>query len=179
MTMMKSEVYEDYSDNRIANMELVLDESELSIKDGVLSMVKAVIAPYIDSKDWSMIAEWNFDSMYGGAFRHLDMCQQSFEKTKDDTAKAIRMDQGNEISKNILDRLLFRSEAQVLNIRRATVIVEAYEDAYKEVYGEKYTPKALRVKKATAKDKVVAECINFTKERLAKLQATTSKQLKS
>ena len=46
-----------------------------------------------------------------------------------------------------------------------------YEDAYKEVYGEKYTPKALRVKKATAKDKVVAECINFTKERLAKLQA--------
>ena len=63
MTMLKSEVYEDYSDNRIANMELVLDESEQSIKDGVLSMVKAVIAPYIDNKDWSMIAEWNFDSM--------------------------------------------------------------------------------------------------------------------
>ena len=45
MTMLKSEVYEDYSDNRIANMELVLDESESSIKDGVLTMVKAVIAP--------------------------------------------------------------------------------------------------------------------------------------
>lgn len=179
MTIMKDEVYEDYSDNRVANMEIVLDEAEQSMKDGVFTLVRTLIAPFVESKEWSMIAEWNFDSYYGCAKRHLEMCETSFEKTKEDTAKAVRNDQGNEISKSILDRLLFRTEAQVMNIRRASVIVEAYEDAYKEVYDKKYVPKSARVKSVTAKDKVVSAGIIFNKERLAKLQAVTSRKLKS
>lgn len=80
--------------------------------------------PFVASKDWSMIAEWNANSVLGAYHRHNQMCIESLDKTKAQTKDAIRDDVGTEISKNRLAGLVFRNEVQSLNVRRSQLIFD-------------------------------------------------------
>ena len=71
---MSRETYRDDPDSRVANMELVLDESESNMITGVNTLVDNVIMPFLDNEDWSRIAGWNFDSIYCAFNRHNEMC---------------------------------------------------------------------------------------------------------
>tara|TARA_R100000656_G_scaffold96193_3_gene69850 strand:+ start:125 stop:631 length:507 start_codon:yes stop_codon:yes gene_type:complete len=162
---MSAETYRDDPDSRITNMEMVLDESEGNMIAGVQTAISSLITPFIECKDWSKIAEWNFDSIYGAFYRHCEMCNASFDKTVEATKKATSEDVGTEISANDLERLLFRNKAQRLNIRRAEVIVETLAKEYKKVFGKDYVPKPNR-KSATDKDKVSTANKQFLKDQL-------------
>ena len=109
---MSAEVYRDDPDSRIANMELVLDESEKLMVDGINSMIDGTIGAIIKCKDWAKIAEWNFDSIYGAFYRHNDMCQTSLDKTKEKVKDAIRDDVGTEITLNTVSSLKIILDAQ-------------------------------------------------------------------
>ena len=137
---MSAETYRDDPDSRLANMELVLDEAEKTMVDGINAMIDGTITAYIDCKDWSKIAEWNFDTIYGGLYRHNDMCQMSLDKTKEKVKQATRDDVGTEITKGKLSSLLFILQAQTLNVRRSSLIVDTLEAKYKEIFGKEYIP---------------------------------------
>ena len=96
------ETYRGVPDSRLANMELVLDESETSMVDGINTLVDTIITPFVDNEDWSRIAQWNFDSIYGSFYRHNEMCNASLDKTKELTREAVRDDVGTEITKGKL-----------------------------------------------------------------------------
>ena len=104
---MSRETYRDDPDSRVANMELILDESESNMITGVNTLVDNVIMPFLDNEDWSRIAGWNFDSIYGAFNRHNEMCIASLDKTREKTKQATRDDVGTEITKNELNKLLF------------------------------------------------------------------------
>ena len=133
--------------------QLVLDESEKQMVDGINTFIDCIITPFIDNEDWSRIAEWNFDSIFGGMYRHHEMCVASFDKTKTETRQAIRDDVGTEITKGKLSSLLFRSKVQTLNIRRSQLIVDTLESKYQAIFGKSYVPVARR-KNVTSKQDV-------------------------
>jgi hypothetical protein len=146
--------YRDDPDSRIANMEIVLDESEKSMVKGISTLVDTLITPFIDNEDWSRIAGWNFDSIYGCFYRHNEMCQSSLDKTKEATREAIRDDVGTEITKGKLSGLIFRNKVQSLNCRRSQLIVDALENKYKQIFGKSYVPVA---KRGSVTDKIYVD----------------------
>jgi len=154
---MSAETYRDDPDSRIANMELVLDEAENNMIEGINSMIDSTIGAYVDCKDWSKIAEWNFDSIYGGMYRHNEMCNMSLDKTKEKVREATRDDVGTEITKNKLSSLLFITQAQTLNVRRSQLIVDTLEKKYKEIFGKSYVPVSKRKSATDSKDVNTAE----------------------
>lgn len=154
---MSAETYRDDPDSRIANMELVLDEAENNMIEGINSMIDSTIGAYVDCKDWSKIAEWNFDSIYGGMYRHNEMCNMSLDKTKEKVREATRDDVGTEITKNKLSSLLFITQAQTLNVRRSQLIVDTLEKKYKEIFGKSYVPVSNRKSATDSKDVNTAE----------------------
>jgi hypothetical protein len=159
---MSAETYRDDPDSRLANMELVLDEAEKTMVDGINAMIDGTITAYIDCKDWSKIAEWNFDTIYGGLYRHNDMCQMSLDKTKEKVKQATRDDVGTEITKGKLSSLLFILQAQTLNVRRSSLIVDTLEAKYKEIFGKKYIPVPNNVEKAE-KDMIKSQLLKLVK----------------
>ena len=165
---MSAETYRDDPDSRIANMELVLDENESNISTNLRAMLDSTIGAFIDCKDWSKIAEWNFDSIYGWASRHNEMCNMSLDKTKDNIKQATRDDVGTEITANKLEGLLFKNKVQNLNVRRSQLIVDTLEKRYKEVFEKPYVPKGKR-DNATSDQKVDVAQKQFLKDQLKKL----------
>jgi hypothetical protein len=136
------ETYRDDPDSRLANMELVLDESETSMVDGINTLVDTIITPFVDNEDWSRIAQWNFDSIYGSFYRHNEMCNASLDKTKELTREAVRDDVGTEITKGKLSSLIFRNKVHTL------------ENKYKDIFGKSYVPVA---KRGSVTDKVYVD----------------------
>ena len=165
---MSSETYKEDPDSRVANMELVLDESEQEMVSGVNTMVDSLIKPFIECKDWSMIASWNFDSIYGAFNRHNEMCVSALDKTIEQTKQATRDDVGTEISANKLEGLLFKNKVQNLNVRRSGLIVDTLAIRYKEVFGKDYIPKPKR-DNATSDKKVDVAQKQFLKDQLIKM----------
>ena len=165
---MSNETYKDDPDSRVANMELVLDESEKQMVSGINTMVDSIIKPFIECKDWSMIAEWNFDSFYGCFNRHNEMCVSALDKTIEQTKEATREDGGTEISANKLESLLFKNKVQNLNIRRSGLIVDTLEARYREVFNKGYVPKSKRGD-VTSDKKVDVAKKAFLKKQLKKL----------
>jgi len=135
--MSMNETYRDDPDSRLANMEMVLDESETNMVNGINSLIDNIITPFID----------NEDSFY----RHNEMCHSSLDKTKEATRQAVRDDVGTEITKGKLSSLIFRNKVQSLNCRRSALIVDALETKYKEIFGKSYVPVA---KRGSVTDKV-------------------------
>jgi hypothetical protein len=147
--MLVSEVNSaDYSDSRLESMHDVLDS--VDIKSGVSALFNAVITPFAEHKDWTMLAEWNANSIIGAFQRHYEQCVASLDKTQDLMKNAIREDVGNEISMLNVDKLIFRRDAQELNIKRAEMILDALKLSYEVAFEKKYTPKT---KQSTALDK--------------------------
>jgi hypothetical protein len=165
---MSSETYREDPDSRVANMELVLDESEEQMVSGINTMVDSLIKPFVECKDWSMIAEWNFDSFYGCFSRHNEMCVGALDKTIAQTREATRDDVGTEISANKLEGLLFKNKVQNLNVRRSGLIVDTLEARYREVFEKGYVPKSKRGN-ATSDKKVDVVQKQFLKDQLKKL----------
>jgi len=121
--MMGSELnQQDYSDSRLDDMQDVLDCVDM--KAGVTGFFNTVISPFADHPDWSMLAEWNANSIIGVFQRHHEQCIKSLDKTKDLMQTALREDVGNEITKLNVDKLIFRRDAQEVNIKRAEVYIE-------------------------------------------------------
>jgi hypothetical protein len=168
--MSMNETYRDDPDSRLANMEMVLDESETNMVNGINSLIDNIITPFIDNEDWSRIAQWNFDSIYGSFYRHNEMCHSSLDKTKEATRQAVRDDVGTEITKGKLSSLIFRNKVQSLNCRRSALIVDALETKYKEIFGKSYVPVA---KRGSVTDKVYVNQAekNMMVEELKKLIA--------
>ena len=166
--IMSAETYRDDPDSRIANMELVLDEAESVMIEGINSMIDGTIGAYVDCKDWSMIAGWNFDSIYGGMYKHNEMCKMSLDKTRDKVLEATREDTKTEISLNKLSSLKFILEAQQLNVRRSQLIVDTLEKKYKEIFGKSYVPVSNR-KSVTDKNDVKTAEKSMLKSELLKL----------
>ena len=148
------ETYRDDPDSRLANMELVLDESETSMVTGINTLVDTIITPFIDNEDWSRIAQWNFDSIYGSFYRHNEMCNASLDKTKELTREAVRDDVGTEITKGKLSSLIFRNKVQTLNCRRSQLIVDTLEKKYKDIFGKSYVPVS---KRTSVTDKIYVD----------------------
>ena len=165
---MSAETYRDDPDSRIANMELILDEAESKMVEGFNSMIDGTIGAYVDCKDWAKIAEWNFDTVYGGFYRHNDMCNMSLDKTKQKVLDATRDDVGTEITLNKLSSLKFILEAQQLNVRRSQLIVDTLEKKYKEIFGKSYVPVSKR-KSATDSNDVNTAEKSMVKSELLKL----------
>tara|TARA_R100001443_G_scaffold89804_2_gene96326 strand:- start:2312 stop:2815 length:504 start_codon:yes stop_codon:yes gene_type:complete len=154
---MSAETYRDDPDSRIANMEIVLDENESNIATSINAMLDSTIGTFVDCKDWSKIAEWNFDSIYGGWNKHNEMCNMSLDKTKENIRQATRDDVGTEITKNKLSSLKFIIEAQQLNCRRSQFIVDTLESWYKKTFDKSYVPRGSRKNATDSKDVDVAE----------------------
>ena len=152
--MSMKDTYRDDPDSRLANMELVLDESETSMVTGINTLVDTIITPFIDNEDWSRIAQWNFDSIYGSFYRHNEMCHASLDKTKELTREAVREDVGTEITKGKLSSLIFRNKVQSLNCKRSQLIVDTLEQKYKQIFGKSYVPVA---KRGSVTDKVYVD----------------------
>lgn len=146
--------YKDDPEARVLNMELVLDEAETKIVNGVNELVDSLITPFIDNEDWSRIAEWNFDSLYGSMYRHDEMCNASLDKSKDELKKAMRNDTGTEITKGKLASSIFKIKVQTLNCRRSGLIVDTLENKYKEIFQRSYVPKS---KRGSVTDKVYVD----------------------
>ena len=139
--MLASEVNSaDYSDSRLDAMSDVLDS--VDIKEGVKTLFRTMITPFAQEKDWAMIAEWNANSIIGCFERHLEQCNNSLDKTMKLMENAIREDVGNEISKLNVDKLIFRRDAQQLNINRAETIVNELHLAYEVAFEKKFIPKS-------------------------------------
>lgn len=152
--MSMKDTYKDDPDSRLANMEMVLDESETNMVNGINSLIDNIITPFIDNEDWSRIAQWNFDSIYGSFFRHNEMCHSSLDKTKELTREAVRDDVGTEITKGKLSSLIFRNKVQTLNCRRSQLIVDTLENKYKDIFGKSYVPVA---KRGSVTDKIYVD----------------------
>ena len=152
--MSMKDTYRDDPDSRLANMEMVLDESETNMVNGINTLIDNLITPFIDNEDWSKIAQWNFDSIYGSFFRHNEMCHSSLDKTKELTREAVRDDVGTEITKGKLSSLIFRNKVQTLNCRRSQLIVDTLETKYKDIYGKSYVPVA---KRGSVTDKIYVD----------------------
>jgi hypothetical protein len=152
--MSMKDTYRDDPDSRLANMEMVLDESETNMVNGINSLIDNIITPFIDNEDWSRIAQWNFDSIYGSFFRHNEMCHSSLDKTKELTREAVRDDVGTEITKGKLSSLIFRNKVQTLNCRRSQLIVDTLENKYKDIFGKSYVPVA---KRGSVTDKIYVD----------------------
>lgn len=146
--------YKDDPEARVLNMELVLDEAETKIVNGVNELVDSLITPFIDNEDWSRIAEWNFDSLYGSMYRHDEMCNASLDKSKEELKTAIRDDVGTEITKGKLASSIFKIKVQTLNCRRSGLIVDTLENKYKEIFKKSYVPKS---KRGSVTDKVYVD----------------------
>ena len=146
--------YKDDPEARVVNMEMVLDEAESKIVHGVNELVDSLITPFIDNEDWSRIAEWNFDSLYGSMYRHDEMCNASLDKSKEELKTAIRDDVGTEITKGKLASSIFKIKVQTLNCRRSGLIVDTLENKYKEIFGKSYVPKS---KRGSVTDKVYVD----------------------
>ena len=154
--MLASEVNSaDYSDSRLDAMSDVLDS--VDIKEGVKTLFRTMITPFAQEKDWAMIAEWNANSIIGCFERHLEQCNNSLDKTMKLMENAIREDVGNEISKLNVDKLIFRRDAQQLNINRAETIVNELHLAYEVAFEKKFIPKS----KQAGAVKDVRESIEF------------------
>lgn len=152
--MSMKDTYRDDPDSRLANMEMVLDESETNMVNGINSLIDNIITPFIDNEDWSRIAQWNFDSIYGSFFRHNEMCNSSLDKTKELTREAVRDDVGTEITKGKLSSLIFRNKVQSLNCRRSQLIVDTLETKYKQIFGKSYVPVS---KRGSVTDKIYVD----------------------
>ena len=152
--MSMKDTYRDDPDSRLANMEMVLDESETNMVNGINTLIDNLITPFIDNEDWSRIAQWNFDSIYGSFFRHNEMCHSSLDKTKELTREAVRDDVGTEITKGKLSSLIFRNKVQTLNCRRSQLIVDTLENKYKDIFGKSYVPVA---KRGSVTDKIYVD----------------------
>jgi len=148
------ETYRDDPDSRLANMELVLDESETNMVNGINTLIDTIITPFIDNEDWSRIAQWNFDSIYGSFYRHNEMCNFSLDKTKQETKEAVYNDVGTEITKGKLASLIFKNKVQTLNCRRSQLIVDTLEKKYKHIFGKSYIPVA---KRGSVTDKIYVD----------------------
>ena len=146
--------YKDDPEARVLNMELVLDEAETKIVNGVNELVDSLITPFIDNEDWSRIAEWNFDSLYGSMYRHDEMCNASLDKSKTELKDAMRDDVGTEITKGKLASSIFKIKVQTLNCRRSGLIVDTLENKYKEIFQRSYVPKS---KRGSVTDKVYVD----------------------
>ena len=146
--------YKDDPEARVVNMEMVLDEAESKIVHGVNELVDSLITPFIDNEDWSRIAEWNFDSLYGSMYRHDEMCNASLDKSKEELKTAMRDDVGTEITKGKLASSIFKIKVQTLNCRRSGLIVDTLENKYKEIFGKSYVPKS---KRGSVTDKVYVD----------------------
>ena len=152
--MSNKEIYRDDPDSRVANMELVLDEAETKIVNGINELVDSLITPFIDNEDWSRIAEWNFDSVYGSMYTHDEMFNASLDKTKEELKTAVYNDVGTEITKGKLASLTFKIKVQSLNCRRSGLIVDTLENKYKEIFKKSYVPKS---KRGSVTDKVYVD----------------------
>lgn len=164
----KAETYRDDPDSRVAHMELVLDEAENKMVDGINALIDSIITPFVDNEDWSRIAQWNFDSIYGSFYRHNEMCNSALDKTKEAVKEATRDDVGTEITKGKLNGLLFRIQVQSLNTRRSQLIVDTLEQKYKKIFGKSYVPVSNR-KSATDKDDVAKAEKSMVIDQLKKL----------
>ena len=137
-------IYKDDPDSRVENMELVLDEAETNMVSGVNTFVDSIITPFIDCEDWSRIAEWNFDSIFGSMYRHDEMCNSALDKSRTELKKYTSEDVGTEISKGKLSSALFRVKVQTLNCRRSGLIVKTLEERYRKIFEKDYVPKSKR-----------------------------------
>ena len=137
-------IYKEDPDSRVENMEFVLNDNESKIVEGVKTFVSSIITPFVDCQDWSRIAEWNFDSVYGSMYRHDEMCNSALDKSKEELKKYTREDVGTEISKGKLSSALFKVQVQTLNVRRSGLIVKTLEESYKEIFDKDYVPKSRR-----------------------------------
>jgi len=137
-------IYKDDPESRVLNMELVLDESETNMVKGVNTFVDSIITPFIDCQDWSRIAEWNFDSIFGSMYRHDEMCNSALDKSRTELKKYTMEDVGTEISKGKLASALFKVKVQTLNVRRSGLIVKTLEESYKKIFEKDYVPKSKR-----------------------------------
>ena len=147
-------IYKDDPEARLLNMELVLDENEKQMIDGVKTFVQSIITPFVDCADWARIAEWNFDSVYGSMYRHDEMCNSSLDKSKAELKQYTSEDVGTEISKGKLSTALFKVKAQTLNCRRSGLIIKTLEDEYKKIFDRDYVPKS---KRGNVTDKVFVD----------------------
>ena len=145
--MMASELnQQDYSDSRLGDMEDVLDCVDM--KGGIKTFFNTVISPFADNQDWAMLAEWNANSIIGVFQRHHEQCIKSLDKTRDLMKNAMREDVGNEITKLNVDKLIFRRDAQEINIKRAEAILNEFHICYEVTFGKKFMPQS----KTPAKD---------------------------
>ena len=147
-------IYKDDPDSRLLKMEEVLDDVESKMVAGLNELVDSLITPFIDNEDWSRIAEWNFDSLYGSMYRHDEMCNASLDKSKEELKTAIRDDVGTEITKGKLASSIFKIKVQTLNCRRSGLIVDTLENKYKEIFKKSYVPKS---KRGSVTDKVYVD----------------------
>ena len=135
--MMASELnQQDYSDSRLGDMEDVLDCVDM--KGGIKTFFNTVISPFADHQDWAMLAEWNANSIIGVFQRHHEQCIKSLDKTRDLMKNAMREDVGNEITKLNVDKLIFRRDAQEINIKRAEAILNEFHICYEVTFGKKF-----------------------------------------
>jgi hypothetical protein len=82
---------------------------------------------------------------------------------------ALREDTGNEISMLNVDKLIFRRDAQALNIKRAEMILDELHLAYEVAFEKKFTPKA----KSDVKD--VTKQVQMREYNIARLKEAMSK----
>ena len=167
MTLASEVQSADYSDNRLNDMSDVLDS--VDIRGGVKALFNNVITPFAQHKDWAMLAEWNANSIIGCFQRHLEQCIASSDKTNDLMKNALREDTGNEISMLNVDKLIFRRDAQALNIKRAEMILDELHLAYEVAFEKKFTPKA----KSDVKD--VTKRVQMREYNIARLKEAMSK----
>ena len=147
-------IYKDDPESRLLKMETVLDDVESKMVAGINELVDSLITPFIDCEDWARIAEWNFDSLHGFAFRHDEMCNASLDKSKEELKTAMRDDVGTEITKNKLASSIFKIKAQTLNTRRSGLIKNTLESKYKEIFEKDYIPKN---KRGSVTDKIYVD----------------------
>jgi hypothetical protein len=138
----------------------VLDS--VDINAGMSAFFNSIILPFADSPDWEKLAEWNCNSIYGVFSRHLEACQNSLDKTVGLLKQAMSEDVGTEISTNKIDKLLFRRNAQELNIKRAEMILDAFKLKYETSFSKKYIP----MSKSAVKDVTSSQVKEYNMARL-------------
>ena len=139
--MLSSELnQQDYSDSRLDDMQDVLDCVDM--KAGIKTFFDTVISPFADHQDWTMLAGWNANSIIGVFERHHEQCIKSLDKTRDLMKNAMREDVGNEITKLNVDKLIFRRDAQEVNIKRAEAILNEFHICYEMTFGKKFMPQS-------------------------------------
>ena len=135
-----SEVREpDFSNERLEKMGDWFEERKPVLKEGIEFFFKNVIAPDFEDANWSWLASANASTEVGKWQYHLDRCQQSFDKTKDKIMTLSREDNQSEISLTQMNKVLFASKAQELNIARAEYCLEVAKDLYKQIIGKDWT----------------------------------------